>query len=156
MTPRCRFFSVDDLMSCRCFSKNCDTLCFFFFPHIPPTYKRVTCNTLLLETDVDFITSVCGFFHNVDTMSYAWGYQDTFAWHTHLSSAIQHATVTQHTSETQVMFHYMTSRRWKWREGSRRGKQMHKLSKSHPNPYLFTDLFNKEKKNANKWICLWL
>lgn len=31
---------------------------------------------------------------------------------------------------------------------------MHNLSKSHPNPYLFTDLFNKEKyMQTNEFAC---
>lgn len=152
MTQRRRFITkADDLMSYRCFSKNCDAL---FFPHIFSP-QSVTYNTLLLEADVDFITDVCGFFHNVDTMSYALGYQDIFAWHTHLSSTIQHTTVTQHRSETlESNISLRDEQKVKEREGSQGGTLMHNLSKSHPNPYLFTDLFNKEKKNTCKHMNL--
>lgn len=128
---KCRFIrNVDDLMSNRCFfSNNCDAL--FFSTHFP-TCKRVTYNTLFLETDVDFIAVVCGFSHNVDTVSYALGYQNTFAWHTHLSPTIQLQAATQYASKTQesnVSVH--DEQKVKVREGSRRGTQMHNLSKSH-------------------------
>lgn len=150
VTRRRRFITnADDLMSYRCFFKELWYIVFFSpSPHIFPTWKRVTCNTLLLETDVDFIAGVCGFSHNVDTMSYAPGYQDTFAWHTHLSPAIQHAAVTPYTSETQesnVSLH--DEQKVSAREGRRGCARMHNLSKSRPSSYLFTDLFNKEKKN---------
>lgn len=55
------------------------------------------------------------------------------------------AAVTQYagkTHESNVSLH--DEQKVRVKTSSWGGTQMHNLSKSHPNPYLFTDLFNKE------------
>lgn len=150
MTQRRRFLTnADDVMSYRCFSRYCDALffCTYFLAR-----KHVTYNTLLLETDVDFIAGCLWVLSQCRHCVICAGIpgQDLSDIHT---CPLQSDTPPQHNTQVKTQESNVSlpdEQKVKTREGRQGGAQMHNLSKSHRNAYLF----NKEKyMQTNEFAC---